>query len=533
MMVTRQDQADGAASPPAPTDAPGRCPPQFIKLLKQNRYDIINKWVDLSFGLGPHYTRRTTAELQNTISQSFQANLEALATGKSDAVDKFVAFITVLRLEAGFPLSEVQKAFDLYRVILFADYFSEHWAAWAPWAPRALTAVNYWVSYQIHKFSDEFQALHERRIRRYARDLERKVAEDRRELARSERRYKTLVEEINDGYFAIAEGRIAFANQAFLLMHQATPEQVLSQPFLHFVAAADRGRMQRVYNDTMAGSPLPSAVEYLRLDLAGQERPTEIRAKVVDLGEGPLVIGICQDITARVKMEEKVRENEHLAYVGHLAASLSHEIRNPLSTINLNLQVVARQAYLEAVDRERLDMAWREVARLENILHQLLDLAKPVRPVLAPTDLNRLVAGTLKLLEPQLTSRGLLVGRSLDPSLPQPRVDQAMLEQALFNLLLNAMDEVSEGGRIEVGTNLVTSSTAGRQCALWVADTGPGLSPEDLSAIFTPFYTKKRHGFGLGLTNVKRILEAHGGTVHVESAGRQGAKFTLYLPCEA
>jgi len=509
---------------------PLRAPAPFLKLLKRNRFEIINKWVDMAIELGPHYSRRTTVELQNTISQSFQANLEALATGRSKSVDEFVGFITVLRLEAGFPLSEVQKAFDLYRVILFSDYFAEQWA---PWAPQALTAVNYWVSYQIHRFSDEFQSLHERRLRRYARDLERKVAEDRRELASSERRYKTLVEEINDGYFSISEGRIAFANQAFLSMHQAVPEQVLSQPFLRFVAERDRERMQRVYNDTMAGSPMPSAIEYLRLDLAGNERPTEIRAKVVDLGEGPLVIGICQDITVRVKMEQKVREHEHLAYVGHLAASLSHEIRNPLSTINLNLQVLARKPYFPEVDRERLELASSEVAHLDNILHQLLDLAKPLKPALAPRDLNDVALDALKLLEPQLAQRGLLLGKRLDFSLPKPLIDKGMMEQALFNLLLNAMDEVSQGGLIEVGTNMAASSSAGPRCALWVKDSGGGLSKDEIASIFTAFFTKKRHGFGLGLTNVKRIVEAHGGSVHVESGAGRGAKFTIYLPCQA
>jgi PAS domain S-box-containing protein len=512
----------GAAKPALP-----RAPVALIKKLKKNRYEIINKWVDMAFGLGPHYRRRTTSELHDTISNSFQANLEALATGTSRSVDKFVDFITVLRLEAGFPLSEVQKAFDLYRVIVFSDYFSDQWA---PWAPQALTAVNYWVSYQIHKFSDEFQSLHERRIRRYARDLERKVAEDRRDLASSERRYKTLVEEINDGYFSVSEGRIAFANQAFLLMHKARPEQVLSQPFLRFVAERDRRRVNQVYSDTMAGSPMPTAMEYLRLDLEGKERPTEIRAKVVDLGQGPLVIGICHDIAARVEMEKKVREHEHLAYVGHLAASLSHEIRNPLSTININLQALARKPYLDPPDRERLEMAASEVMRLEGILRQLLDLAKPLRPVLSPQDLNALVEGSLSLLEPQLAERGILVRRSLEPGLPRLSMDKGMLEQALFNLLLNAMDEVSQGGRLEVGSKTVASS-AGPRCALWVTDNGQGLTQEDLADIFAAFYTKKRHGFGLGLTNVKRIVEAHQGSIHVESRPGQGATFTIFLPC--
>ena len=138
---------------------------------------------------------------------------------------------------------------------------------------------------------------------------------------------------------------------------------------------------------------------------------------------------------------------------------------------------------------------------------------------------------TLKFLEPQLAQRGLLVGKNLEAGLPQPLIDKGMLEQALFNLLLNAMDEVGEGGRIQVGTQLVDTSQ-GPSCALWVKDSGRGLSQEEMASIFTAFYTKKRHGFGLGLTNVKRIVEAHQGWIHVESRAGQGAKFTIYLPWE-
>lgn len=501
-------------------------PPEFIAYLEANADEIVEQWVHEAARLGPNYRKRSMGELQETIDQSFRANLESMVRGEAAPLDEFVEFITALRLEAGFGLSEVQKAFDLFRIIV-SDRACRQ--PFPPWLGPALAAVNRCVSYQIHRFSDKFQAMHQAAIERHARELELKVEERSRELENSRRRYKTLVEEINDGYFAVVEGRIAFANRAFCKMHKAGANQVHSQTFARFVAEADRERVDRAYRDILAGRETTRNLEYRRLSLDGSRGPTEIRARVVDLGQGPMLIGICRDITARVAMEKKVRESERMAYLGQLAASLSHEIRNPLSTINMNLQIMGRKPYLEPVDRERLDMAVGEVSRLERLLRQLLDLSKPLSPTAAPMDLNLLVNDCAKLLAPELAKRGIRVRRRLDRSLGPILADRGMLEQALINLLLNAMDALTRGGHISLGTK-ATRTAAGPGCELWVRDNGSGLDRDELPGIFTPFFTKKPHGTGLGLTNVKRIAEAHGGRVSVSGAPGKGARFTLWLP---
>ncbi len=512
--------AAGAGSAPVPRE--------LVAYLRANAEEIVEQWVHEAARLGPNYRKRSLGELQDTISQSFNANLESITLGEAAPLDDFVEFITALRLEASFGLSEVQKAFDLFRIIVSERLCRQ---AAPPWLGPALSAVNRCVSYQIHRFSDKFQAMHQAAIQRHARELEIKVEERSRELENSQRRYKTLVEEINDGYFAVVEGRIAFANRAFCKMHKAGANQVLSQTFAHFVAESDRQRVDRAYRDILEGREVPRNLEYQRLALDGSQGPTEIRSRVVDLGQGPMLIGICRDITARVAMEKKVRESERMAYLGQLAASLSHEIRNPLSTINMNLQIMGRKPYLEPVDRERLDMAVSEVSRLERLLRQLLDLSKPLTPAAAPMDLNHLVSDCAKLLAPELAKRGIRVRRRLDRSLPPIRADRGMLEQALINLMLNAMDALTHGGHISLGTKAVQTA-AGPGCELWVRDNGSGLGGDELPGIFTPFFTKKPHGTGLGLTNVKRIAEAHGGKVSVSGAPGKGARFTLLLPVD-
>lgn len=515
----------GPPAAQAPSSLP-QAPAGFIRWLEAMRDDIVPEWVDWVSRLSPHYRARSTEEISMTIAQSYQANLQAMEQGRTSPLDSFVEFITRLRLEAGFSLSEVQKAFDLYRVILLPKLLAQP-PAFDLLA--ALEAVNAVVSYQIHSFSDQFQQRHEAAIRRHAEHLKKEVLLRSRELAASERQHKTLVEEINDGYVAVQDMRVALANRAFCEMHQASWHQTVSQPFLDFVAPEDRDKVLRVFRQTLAGEPATPALEYQRLGRQGQRGVTEIRARVVDLGQGPVIIGICRDFTQRVEMERKMRESERLAYVGHLTASLSHELRNPLSIIKVNLQVLSRQDYLPQVDRQRLNMAVTEVSRLEGILRQLLDVAKPLSLSLGRHDPNALAQGCLDLFRPKLAERGIRLRRLLEPRLGPQSLDQGKLEQALVNLLLNAMDAVADGGYITVATRL-TTSPAGPAWELSVRDNGAGMSPQDLARIFTPFFTRKAHGTGLGLTNVKRIAEGHGGEVAVESTPGKGSKFSLILP---
>lgn len=503
-------------------------PHGFIAWLGRTRESAVAQWVDRASRLGPHYRARSTEELTHTISRSYDVNRQAMRIGSAAPLDPFVEYITSLRLRAGFSLSEVQQAFDLYRILILPLLMARP----RPFdILRALQSVNAAVSYQIHSFSDQFQRMHDQAMRLHAEGLEREVAKRSEELAASEHRYKTLVEEINDGYFAVQEGRVALANLAFCRMHGAAWEQTVSRPFLDFVAPEDREGMRRVFDDAGARGRAGGVLEYSRLGVGGLRNPTEIRARMVDLGQGPAIIGICRDITERVEMERKVRENERMAYVGSLTASLSHEIRNPLATIKMNLQILERNLDLAGHDKERMEITVSEVTRLEGILRQLLDVAKPI--ALHPTreDLNQVASGCLDLLSDQLSDRGFRLRRNLDQSVAAIRVDRNMIEQALINLLLNAMEACVEDGFITLATRAAT--VAGRAgCRISVRDNGPGLGMEERKKAFTPFFTQKTHGTGLGLCNVKRIVEAHGGKVRLRSSPGQGAKFILEIPSQ-
>lgn len=498
----------------------------FLRWLEDNAGDIIEKWVDRLVLLSPFYRQRPTSEIYRTVTEAFRANFDILEKGKLERIDKFIDFITRLRLEAGFPLSDVQKAFELFRVIVLEELLKPEKTQLLA---QGLVSLNAGLAYTIHKFSDLFQNMHERAIRRHARNLERTVRLRTSELAESERRYKTLVNEINDGYFIIQGERIAFANETFCQMHGASMAEIQGKRFTSFVTPDCRENIMDVLRDSLVKRATAGPLEYTRTGCPRGQAATEIKSRVVDLGHGPVTIGICRDISSRVSMEAQIREHERMAYVGHIAASLSHEIRNPLSTCTLNMLIMKERLDLSGFDRRRLEITVKELTRLEEILLQLLDIARPLDLKPAPVDLAAVARDCVDLLAARAAEKSLSIRQRHSPNLPLVPVDQGKMEQAVLNLMLNAVDAVHEGGRILIWTRVRMIDGSGF-VELGVHDNGAGIEDNQMEHLFTPFVTTKSRGTGLGLSNVKRIIDAHAGTVRVKSRPGLGATFTLRLP---
>lgn len=498
----------------------------FLLWLEDRAGDIVEQWVDRLATLSPFYRQRPTSELYKTVTEAFRANFDMLEKSDLGRINRFIDFITRLRLEAGFPLSDVQKAFELFRVIVLEELLKPekvHLLA------QGLVSLNAALAYTIHRFSDLFQRMHENAIRRHARNLERTVRLRTAELTESERRYKTLVNEINDGYFIIQGERIAFANQTFCQMHGAAMEKILGKRFINFVTPDCREPIMEVLRESLVKRATAGPLEYTRTGCPREQAATEIKSRVVDLGHGPVTIGICRDISSRVSMEAQIREHERMAYVGHIAASLSHEIRNPLSTCTLNMLIMKERLDLNGFDRRRLEITVKELTRLEEILLQLLDIARPLDLKPAPVDLAAVARDCVDLLAARSAEKSLSIKQRHQPNLPLVPVDQGKMEQAVLNLMLNAVEAVHEGGRIMIWTRARRGGGNG-YVELGVHDNGAGIDDDQMEHLFTPFVTTKSRGTGLGLSNVKRIIDAHAGTVRVKSKPGLGATFSLRLP---
>ncbi len=236
------------------------------------------------------------------------------------------------------------------------------------------------------------------------------------------------------------------------------------------------------------------------------------------------VICACEDLTAVRAMEERLRQADRFATLGRMSANIAHEIRNPLASLTGAIEVLASSGTAGEV-RERLaQIVLKESGRLTEILRAFLEYARPAPLVRARVNVVEPIDEVLVLLEHRAAAGTLKIAREFPPSLEWV-VDVQQFRQTVWNLCLNAVEAMPDGGELRV-----TAGVVGGRLEVRVGDTGEGIAREDLGHVFEPFFSTKLDGSGLGLALVQRIMQEHGGEVHVESAPGAGSAFTLRFP---
>ena len=216
---------------------------------------------------------------------------------------------------------------------------------------------------------------------------------------------------------------------------------------------------------------------------------------------------------------------EHLATLGELATGLAHEIRNPLAGIAGVMEIIGRYLPASSPARAVLSEVQQEILQIKRILSDLLETARPKPPDFRPVDLNSTVEHAVTLARQQTISRPIEIKFSKAYDLPPVEHDAGQIQQALLNLLLNAIQAIDDAGNIRVRLGSENGFAT-----VSVSDTGCGIAPEHLANIFRPFFTTKKRGTGLGLSLVSRIVEAHSGRVQVASTVGEGSQFMVWLP---
>ena len=369
-------------------------------------------------------------------------------------------------------------------------------------------------------------------------------------LARERNFLETLFNTIEDGVLVVDEqGRILYFNQAVarLIGLQSGAE---GQHITRFLPKLDWETISRF--DTGDGAHVARhefEVQY--------PRPRFLLLYAAQLGGetggGSGVALILHDATeARQKTIEAI-ESERVQALTLLAASVAHEIGNPLNALHIHLQLMERElkklkagtanpdlisgsqlqtpvtgadpAEISRRLSRYLDVAKGEIVRLDYIITQFLEAIRPVSPQLKPVSLNDIVEKTLDLLRPELDNRGLNVKTRLAARLPAAPLDPAQMQQALVNLVKNAMQAMTKGGTL-------TLQTGAGADGVWVSvtDTGGGIPQEQINRIFEPFFTTKKRGTGLGLMIVQRIVRSHEGRIELESHVGRGTTFRIWLP---
>jgi signal transduction histidine kinase len=232
-------------------------------------------------------------------------------------------------------------------------------------------------------------------------------------------------------------------------------------------------------------------------------------------------------------MEERVRLAERLSSLGHLAAGVAHEIRNPLNAIAMGHQRLKREFLPpeESKKEEYLsftDLIFKEIRKVNEIIEQFLSLARPFQVHLRPSSLQNLLRNLVMLLEEEASSRGVRIQANTDPETPLIQMDEEKLTQALLNIMKNGIQAMEGGGILRLETQWFKD-----RVEVSIVDSGSGIPPDRMDKIFNYYYTTKEKGVGLGLPIAHRIIEAHGGQLKVESRVGAGTKVKIVLPARS
>jgi PAS domain S-box-containing protein len=368
-------------------------------------------------------------------------------------------------------------------------------------------------------------------------------------LARERSFLETLFNIIEDGVLVADEqGRIIYFNQAVTRLIGLQPDvegqhvaDILPELDWEMISKADHAGGERVVrHEFEVQYPRPRFLRLYAAPLDGQAT-----------GSSGVALILHDATEARQKTFEAI-ESERVQALTLLSASVAHEIGNPLNALHIHLQLMERELKKLKSDEWRvasggkvtspvtrhpshqdvsgrleqyLDVAKGEIARLDYIITQFLQAIRPAPPQLKIASLNEVVEKTLELLQPELDNRSLTVKTKLARQLTATPIDATQMQQALVNLVKNAMHAMTRGGTL-------TLQTGEGADGVWVSvtDTGGGIPPEQINRIFEPFFTTKKKGTGLGLMIVQRIVRAHGGRIELESHVGRGTTFRIWLP---
>jgi PAS domain S-box-containing protein len=367
--------------------------------------------------------------------------------------------------------------------------------------------------------------------------LLRLVSRQNRKLVASEERYRALFERANDGIVIVSatDRSVIEVNNKFCELFGCRPQELVGKN----INELDWRTQQDVDGDTLALALNDHNCGDRDLSIhtsLGVPLPVSVSCSTLSMDEQRLLVLIVRDWSIRKRLEAEKEEmqrqlfhNEKITALGRVAAQVAHEVKNPLAGLLLYAMHLKTKLAGKLTESELAlcDRIINSINHLVGTTEQILNLARPVSLAPRPLDLNQVVRKVCQLLQPQINAYRIDEHLELaDPEVPT-LLDETSITSALINLTLNAIQSMPEGGRLTVKTSRVNGTSQ-----LTIADTGCGMTDEQIEKVFEPFYTTKTQGLGLGMPYAKKVIEQHRGAIHIESHQAAGTQITIELPAE-
>jgi two-component system sporulation sensor kinase A len=368
----------------------------------------------------------------------------------------------------------------------------------------------------------------EEKLKQYSEVLEGVVKERTNELLDSEKKYSVLVEEASDGVVIVQKEKIVFANRRATEIFDYPINELIGLPLEKSVDEKYRQLVMERYTQRLRGEKVPATYEIETVTKNSERKPVELSATRINYQGCPADLIIIRDISERKEMEEQRLRLEKLATMGELATMVAHDLRNPLTSIRNATYYIKKTCPCEADAKktrlEMLDIIEQETLFANNIINDLLDFS-------AKRPLEKKKQNINEIIEASITKGNAPKNISIEKHFAKKAtatVDDRQLERVFLNLIKNAVQAMPNGGKLML-TTIETSDFV----EIVFSDTGVGIPEENINKLFTPLFTTKAKGIGMGLAICKKIVEEHGGTISVESKVDEGTAFTIRLPKEA
>jgi PAS domain S-box-containing protein len=366
--------------------------------------------------------------------------------------------------------------------------------------------------------------------------MEAELRESEAAIKESERRFRGLVENAPMGIMIIQDDELVYQNpeQERLLGHLPIRS---CHDLLIYVHPDDLAKAEQFCQGITANlSQADISLRFMPLGDASPEKGliwANCRSSIIEYRGRKALLIIMVDISQTKELEFLVLIREKMASLGQVAAGIAHEIRNPLSGINVFLESIKEnfQDPESAADvLEIIEAAQTTSNKIEGVIKRVLDFSRPTELKLAPSDINLAVDDAIKLTAAKLRKDNIKIDSSLAEDLPLVYADKPLLEQAIINMITNAAEAlhgVGKPGRINIATQEAKGAVL-----ITIKDSGPGIPPAIRDKIFTPYFTTKSDGSGIGLSLCQRIIADHGGNIEVSSSDLGGSQFIIRIPRE-